>query len=102
MAGCRGTAKWRVRLFGVKSLVQIVRLSIRLRQQNVCGGILQISKLLVSIELLGTYCRGGPPWPPLRGNRVRQTERRRLYESGEFHAGAATKGRPYSTFRGRP
>ena len=42
---------------------------------------------------------GGPPWPPLCGiDRIRQTERRRLLESGEFHAGAATEGRPYSTF----
>ena len=31
---------------------------------------------------LGTYCRGGPPWPPLRG----------------INRGAATEGRPYSTF----
>ena len=33
-------------------------------------------------------------------NRVRQAEHRRLFESYEFHAGAATEGRPYSTCDG--
>jgi len=41
---------------------------------------------------LGTYCRGGPPWPPLCRN---QTCR----DSACRKPRAATEGRPYSTFR---
>jgi hypothetical protein len=36
--------------------------------------------------ILGSNCRGGPPWPPVRKN-VLESER------------AATEGRPYSCYR---
>ncbi len=38
------------------------------------------------IVFLAAHCRGGPPWPPLV----------------EFQAGAATEGRPYSSFTSAP
>ena len=39
----------------------------------------------VNVLPLGINCRGGPPWPPQRGNTM-------------WQPGAATEGRPYSCF----
>ena len=46
------------------------------------------------IDYCGTYCRGGPPWPPVVLNCVRQVEAVHFLNP----VGPATEGRPYSTF----
>jgi len=48
--------------------------------------------------ILGTYCRGGPPWPPVVLNHVRKIRGCRFLNP-ESKPRAATEGRPYSTFR---
>jgi hypothetical protein len=48
---------------------------------------------------LGTYCRGGPPWPPLGLSTANSGIYGLGFREHDFHAGPATEGRPYSTFR---
>jgi hypothetical protein len=46
---------------------------------------------------LGTYCRGGPPWPPVV--LTSSPNSRSLLLEFLHKPRAATEGRPYSTFR---
>jgi len=48
------------------------------------------------IKSFGTYCRGGPPWPPGAELDLGNTP---AAKNG-IRRRAATEGRPYSTFRG--
>jgi hypothetical protein len=48
---------------------------------------------------LGTYCRGGPPCPPVVCTRVQELNSVGFGEH-DSKPRAATEGRPYSTFRG--
>ena len=46
---------------------------------------------------LGTYCRGGPPWPP--GVELDPLKPITRFTKRSIPRRAATEGRPYSTFR---
>ena len=64
-------------------------------QQYFCRTIK--SWTITSDERCGTYCRGGPPWPPVVCEQIQEVDG---LEFGEHLSKprAATEGRPYSTF----